>query len=279
MGNEDGSQNLSLRFWGVRGSIPTPVAENLGFGGNTACIELRSDRRIVAIDAGTGARSLGVALDREFQDRALRLSLLLTHFHWDHIQGFPYFAPLYRPSNDISIYAGRPAEEIRALLTGQMAHPYFPVQFDLVSSVSQFVELPPSGLDLADVAVRPFPLQHPQGATGFRIEWNGRVVVHAFDTEHGNPLLDRTIREYAENADILIYDAQFTPYEYQTKRGWGHSTWEQGVRIARECNVKRLMLFHHDPGHDDSCLMDIERQARSQFENTDAAREGSEIRL
>lgn len=273
------SSGLKLRFWGVRGSIPTPVAENLGFGGNTACIELRTEQGIVAIDAGTGARNLGVALEREFQNRTLALSLLLTHFHWDHIQGLPYFAPLYKASNNIAIYAGRPADEVRGLLTGQMATPYFPVQFDFVTSVSRFVELPAAGIDIAGLRVRPFPLYHPQGATGFRIEWNGCAIVHACDTEHGDPVLDKTIREYSQNADLLIYDAQFTPNEYQTKKGWGHSTWEEAVRIARECKVKRLVLFHHDPGHDDTCLTEMERQARSQFENTDAAKEGGEICL
>lgn len=268
-----------LKFWGVRGSIPTPTLENLGFGGNTACIELRSRGGILIIDGGTGARKLGVCLEEELPQRSLTLHLLLTHFHWDHIQGLPFFAPLYDSGNQIMIYSGRPADEVTGILGGQMSNPYFPVGFGFMSAVRSFVQLRDGGERAATVVVHPFPLNHPQGATGFRIEVDGTVITHASDVEHGDPKLDGILREYAQNADVLIYDAQYTPEEYERKKGWGHSTWLEATRVARECNVGRLILFHHDPGHDDTCMREIVRHAQEEFENTDAAEEGMEIAL
>ena len=160
-----------------------------------------------------------------------------------------------------------------------MTNPYFPVRFDLLGATRHFVALPDRGRQNPAVAVRPFPLHHPQGATGFRIEVDGAVITHASDLEHGDQKFDRIVREYAQNADVLIYDAQYTPEEYQGKRGWGHSTWLEATRVARDCGVKRLILFHHDPNHDDNCLEGIQSEARRHFENTDAAKEGVQICL
>jgi phosphoribosyl 1,2-cyclic phosphodiesterase len=270
---------MRLKFWGVRGSIPTPTPDHLAFGGNTACIEVRSGGQLFVIDGGTGARELGLCLNQEFSQRDLKINFLLSHFHWDHIQGLPFFAPLYRSGNDVTFYSGRPAEQVRDILEGQMTNPYFPVNFEFLSASRSFIDffgVPPK---IGLVAIHPFPLNHPQGATGYRIEVDGSVITHASDLEHGNPEFDRLLREYAQNADILIYDSQYTPEEYESKKGWGHSTWLEAVQVARECRVGRLILFHHDPGHDDDCLTTIESQARGLFENTDAAREGWELSL
>jgi len=149
----------------------------------------------------------------------------------------------------------------------------------MLPAIREFVSVPSEGVTYGNLKILPFPLNHPQGATGYRLESEGAVVVHASDLEHGNAELDSVLREYARDADVLIYDSQYTPQEYETKKGWGHSTWMEGVRVAREANVKRLVLFHHDPGHTDSFLDTLVDEARSHFPNTDAAQEGWTIRL
>ena len=270
---------IRLKFWGVRGSIPVAAYDFLGCGGNTTCIEIRVNDSILIIDAGTGIRRLGIELQRELAGSKLGVDLLLTHFHWDHIQGLPFFAPLYSPESEVRFYSTRPANQLRDLLEGEMAHPYFPVDFELLPAKRSFIDLNKDPIQRPHVRVLPFPMNHPQGATGFRIEAGNRIITHASDLEHGNPEFDKILREHAQDSDVLIYDAQFTPEEYPMRKGWGHSTWLEATRVARECNVKRLILFHHDPGHEDAMMVDIVTQARKCFEKTQAAQEGMEIIL
>jgi phosphoribosyl 1,2-cyclic phosphodiesterase len=270
---------VRLKFWGVRGSIPVAAYDFLGCGGNTACVELRVNDTILIIDAGTGIRRLGIELQRELVGSKLGVDLLLTHFHWDHIQGLPFFAPLYSPDSAVRFYSTRPADQLRELLEGEMSHPYFPVNFELLPAKRSFIDLSKAPLQLPDVSVHPFPMNHPQGATGFRIEAGSAVITHASDLEHGDPVFDKTLREHAQDADVLIYDAQFTPDEYPLRKGWGHSTWLEATRVAQECNVKRLILFHHDPSHEDAMMIDIVARARKHFEKTHAAQEGMDIIL
>ena len=271
------SFRLQLKFWGVRGSIPTPQPDNLGFGGNTTCLEIRlPNREIVIIDGGSGLRYLGLSLMREFPNQKLALRILMTHFHWDHIQGIPFFAPLYLADNEISFYSDRPAERLRDILEGQMSSPYFPVRFEHLAAKRQFFQIDPE-LRVGDLNIRSFQMNHPQGASGYRLERNGAVIVHASDLEHGDPKFDRILREQAQNADILIYDAQYTPEEYASKQGWGHSTYVEAARTARDANVKQLILFHHDPGHDDRFMEHLVAEARKHFENTEAAVQGRQI--
>lgn len=274
----DNSQ-VRLKFWGVRGSIPVPAPDCLGYGGNTACLELRIGDEIFVIDAGTGARKLGLQLQNEARATNLRINLLLTHFHWDHIQGIPFFEPLYWTANTVAFHSCHPEEKLRKILEGEMTNPYFPVNFELLAARREFVDLSGGPLRRDGVCVYPFPMNHPQGATGYRMEAAGKVITHASDLEHGDAALDKTLRDYAQNADVLIYDAQYTPEEYSSHKGWGHSTWLEATRVARDCNVKRLVLFHHDPGHDDAAMKNIECDARQHFENTGAAKEGLEIVL
>lgn len=271
---------LQLTFWGVRGSIPTPAPENLGYGGNTTCLELRlPNDEVVVIDGGTGARQLGLSLLQRFSRNANDIHFLMTHFHWDHIQGIPFFAPLYSPANRVVFHSSRSPAEVLDILEGQMTHPYFPVKFELLAAKREFVQITQEPLTYGDLTVRAFPLNHPQGATGFRLESHGAVIVHACDHEHGNAKLDQTLREYSEGADVLIYDAQFTPDEYPSKAGWGHSTWLEGVKVARDAGVKQLILSHHDPSHSDDMLRGMLDEAKAEFENTALAQERWTIHL
>ena len=271
------SSALRLKFWGVRGTIPTPAASHLGYGGNTTCLEARSSEGVIMIDAGTGCRNLGAHLQEEFAGASLKLHVLMTHFHWDHIQGLPHFAPLYSPTNQVIFHSSHPPEQIRQILEGQMSHPYYPISLHYPPAQKDFVDICSTPFRHFGMAAHPFPLEHPQGATGYRIESNGKVITHASDFEHGHDKLDKTLREFAQNADVLVYDAQYTPKEYVSKKGYGHSTWLEATRVARDSHVDRLILFHHDPNHDDQCMTEIVKEARRYFENTDAAKEGLEI--
>lgn len=267
-----------LTFWGVRGSIPTPRPQCLGYGGNTACLELQlPSGEILIFDGGTGVNGLGDSLMRRANGECMRLNFFLTHFHWDHIQGIPFFAPLYSPRNEVTFYSFPDAGHTREVLEGQMSVPYFPVNFAFLPAKRNFERTTDRSLEFSGTHVRAFPMNHPQEAYGYRVEYEGSVLVFASDLEHGNPELDQVLRREAEGADVLIYDAQFTPEEYESRRGWGHSTWLEATRVAREVGAKRLILFHHAPEHLDSTMDEILRRAREHFPNTEIAKEQAHI--
>lgn len=265
---------MHVRLWGVRGSTPTPQMENLAYGGNTACVEVRSaSGSLIIIDGGTGIRNLGQSLIGEFRQQKMSVHVFLSHYHWDHIQGIPFFLPLYRPDNDLTFYAAAELGPVSERLAGQMSKPYFPVSLD-VAAPRNFVDIDQPEIRVGDLRVRPFPMNHPQGAYGYRVEADGSALVYASDLEHGHPRLDRVLREFAEGADLLIYDSQYTPEEYEKHKGWGHSTWLEAGRAAGDARVRQLLLFHHDPWHNDQFLLETGRRARSGFENTLVAAEG-----
>ncbi len=268
---------LVLRFWGVRGSVPAPQPENLGFGGNTPCLEVRfRNGPPLIFDSGTGIRRLGLALLEEHS--AGRAHLFLTHFHWDHIQGIPFFSPLYSPRWQLTFYSALRPSALQRILDRQMKSPYFSAG-SAVRAERRYLQLRSGGVRFGDLRVRPFPLRHPDGAVGYRIDWPRGSIVYASDHEHGSAVHDAALRQHARGADILIYDAQYTPDEYARHEGWGHSTWLEGTRLVRHAQARRLILFHHDPQHDDCAVSDIEAEARTQFRNTIAAREGWSVTL
>jgi phosphoribosyl 1,2-cyclic phosphodiesterase len=270
---------LAVELWGVRGSTATPEAGNLRYGGNTTCISIRSaagDRIIV--DAGTGIRRLGRHLPDESSSTP-EINLFLTHFHWDHIQGLPFFAPLIQSNSRVCFHAGVAADETRLRLERQMSSPFFTLPFDAVAGRCGFAQMTDAPLRCGKLAVQAFPLNHPQGAWGYRVEADGAVVVIATDLEHGHTTLDKVLREHSAGADLLIYDAQYTEAEYSARVGWGHSTPHEAAAVAAAAGVKQLLLFHHDPNHDDQKMDEIVAETRTWFAATGAAQEGETIKL
>jgi len=267
---------MDIRFWGVRGSIASPGSETASVGGNTSCIEVRCGEQRIVLDAGTGLRSLGNALLRE--GSSLSLTLLLSHFHWDHIQGLPFFVPAYMPQTKLTIVGSSDGRHsLRDKLSRQMTEPHFPVQLDDLSAALTYQEARPGQrFDVGDVHVRVARLNHPGGVFAYRIEHGGQSLVYATDTEH-YACVDPTLRALAQGADVLVYDAQYTPDEYQTKVGWGHSTYLAGTELAKSAGARQLVLFHHDPQRTDEGVAAIEQTAKQLFPNTVAAREGMVI--
>ncbi len=271
------SPAMEVRIWGARGSVPTPIMENLRVGGNTSCVEVRAATgESYILDAGTGIRLLGLARGQS-ETPQRDLHIFLTHFHWDHLQGLPFFTPLYSARNRITFHSACPAAELQQVLQGQMSNPYFPVRFDLVAAELRFEQLRGSAARFGEVQISSFPLHHPGGACGYAIEAGGARVVYATDHEHGDERADAGLMAAARNADVLIYDAQFTPEEYAAHKGWGHSTWLEATGLAEAACVKHLVLFHHDPGHSDEEMQRIVEQARERFPNTSLAIEGESI--
>jgi len=273
---------MYLRFWGVRGSTPTPQRQNLRYGGNTSCVELRTRDGIFVFDCGTGFRLLGQELRREFRKRPISARVFLSHYHWDHIQGIPFFTPLYSRENQFTFHSFRSSEtDVQRAIEEQMANPYFPVHMTAMQARRQFLEIgDEEKFTFGGVRICCNRLNHPQGCLGYRVECNGKVIVYATDNEPGDPSGDQNVRALAQGADVFVYDSQYTPHEYKTeKRSWGHSTWEEAVKISREAGVKRLVLFHHDPDHDDNQIDSILRNARRRFKAAVAAKEGLLIKV
>ena len=269
---------ITIRFWGVRGSIASPGEHTVRTGGNTPCVEVRCGDETLILDAGTGLRPLGERMLREGRREA---TVLLSHLHWDHIQGLPFFLPAWIPGHRLT-FAGTPGLE-RAL-DAQMQPPCFPVRLGDMKAEKAFTPIESGGaITVGPATVRAQALNHPGGVLGYRIEAGGRSVVYATDTEH-YACPDPHLVALAGGADVLIYDAMYTEDEYggrsgPTKVGWGHSTWEAGVAVADAAGVERLVLFHHDPQRTDAGVDAIERDAAMARPGTIAAREGDAIRL
>jgi phosphoribosyl 1,2-cyclic phosphodiesterase len=266
---------LSVRFLGVRGSIPSPGPLTMA-GGNTACVEVTAGDTRIILDAGSGLRTLG---DERMRHGPRHSTILLSHLHWDHVCGLPFFTPIYVPGHRVEIASGPNGvmpihDAIRALFRA----PFFPVDFADIAGQVSVRELPATDrFTIGDITITMARLNHPDPVYGFRLDHGGHAIVYATDTEHF-ACVDPTLKRLAAGADILIYDAQYTPDEYPGKVGWGHSTWQAGADLARAAGVPQLVLFHHDPGRTDAQLAAIEAEAHAHLPGTIAAREGLVLR-
>ena len=275
-----------LSFWGVRGSTPTVDPATWRYGGNTPCLEVQApDGTQFILDCGTGLRMLGNRWVGPHGTKAAEAHIFVTHYHWDHIQGIPFFAPLYAESNRFHFYSFRSRflgpDSLKQVFETQMAHPYFPVDISAMSAARKFSEMSDGDqYEISATKVTARWLNHPQGCLGFRLETPAGAIVYATDNEPGVPKLDKSLLELAAGADILINDAQFSPEQLATTRkGWGHSSWLEGVKLAKEAGAKHLVLFHHDPDSSDKVVDETLRKARDNFESVYAALEGMVMTL
>jgi phosphoribosyl 1,2-cyclic phosphodiesterase len=271
---------MYVRFWGVRGSTPTPQPENMRYGGNTPCVEVRRNGQLYVFDCGTGFRNLGKHLAADSSGVPIQAHLFISHFHWDHIQGIPFFQPLYAAENRFFFHSSSRNHGFREALEGQMVEPYFPVQMSRMAAQRKFYGLGEGRVEFDGCRLETHWLNHPQGCLGFRLETPEGILVYATDNEPDHSRFDISLRKLSEGADLLIYDSQYLPDDYASNRqGWGHSHWREAVKVAQESSARQLLLFHHDPDLSDTQIDSAVSQARDFHADVCAASEGMEITL
>lgn len=298
---------MHLKFWGTRGSISTPGKQTVRYGGNTPCIEVRlNNNELIILDAGTGIRNLGEALMED--GSSIKASILISHPHWDHIQGFPFFKPAFISGNEFTIYGGETDKvTLQKMISDQMNKVYFPIQLNELKATLKFRRIGEEDFTVADARVKSIYVNHPSFALGYRISQRGKSIVYISDNEPFDRRVAQSVRnvekmivdkysratgdpnerifDFVRNADVLIHDATYTPEEYVDRVGWGHSHYLFTLKVAAEGNVKRLVLFHHDPSHSDEKVDDILRTCKKEIRNRRykfecmAATEGVELVL
>jgi phosphoribosyl 1,2-cyclic phosphodiesterase len=275
-------EGIEVRFWGVRGTRAVPGPSTLRYGGNTSCVELRCGNEHLVLDAGTGITALGDALDPLAPPR--NWHLFLSHTHHDHINGFPFFWPAYGDRHSIQLWAGhllRRQTRLRDVLAHLMHEPYFPMPLERMHACRAFHDFE-AGDELRPgrgIRVLTAPLNHPGGATGYRIEYRGRSVCYVTDVEHREGQLDPVVLELIQGSDLVIYDSTFTDEEYPRLRGWGHSTWQEGVRLCEAAGAGRLVLFHHHASRSDDALDALAADVDRPRPGSLVAREGLALRV
>ena len=296
--SQGGDLAVSVRFWGVRGSIPSPGLETTHYGANTSCLEVRADKQILILDAGSGLRPLGVALEEEFAASGFEATLLISHTHWDHIQGLPFFVSAYSARNRIRILTP-PAKrgQIERALQNQMEPIHFPVRFASLAGIAGIDELPAKGKTIGDVRVRAVNLNHPGGCAAYRLDVDGVSIGYLPDHEPYHSMTrtaapsaeakasKRELAAFIRDCDLLILDTQYDETEYPHRVGWGHGCVVDSVALAVAAEVRELVLFHHDPAHTDGKIAQMLTRAEELLNQAQspmtlrAAREGDDIRL
>ena len=270
---------MSVRFWGVRGSIPCPGPNTVRYGGNTSCVEVRCGNDRLVFDAGSGLRLLGLALAEE--NGPTDIDLFLSHSHIDHLIGLPFFVPAFVKGNRLRLWAGnlKAAGGVQETVRKLMSYPLFPIEIEAAQGKIEFNDFEPGAVltPRPDIKVMTTPLNHPGGATGYRVEYGGRAMAYITDTELNAGEMDPALLELARDASIVIIDTTYTDEELPEHVGWGHSSWQQAVRLANEAGVGKLFLFHHDPEHDDDEMDRIAAAAAKARPGTVVAKEGFSI--
>lgn len=277
------SSEFVIQFWGVRGSIPTPGNQTARYGGNTSCVEMRVGGKRLIFDGGSGLHMLGRHLLKQMP---LEAYMFFTHYHWDHIQGVPFFSPAYNAGNCFHIHGAVPDNQIsmKQHFIDRVLHPNSPVPLGGMKADLKFYDLVPGdAIAIDDITIETGPLNHPNGAMGYRVTWQGHSVFYCTDTEHFPDRMDENVLHLARDADYLIYDSMYTDEEYNNpkspKVGWGHSTWEEGVKISEAANVKHFVKFHHEPGHNDDYLDQLKEKLLAVSPGAVLAQEGMIIKV
>ena len=274
-----GSDGLSVRFWGTRGSIPVPGPDTVIFGGHTCCVEIKLGDRLFMVDAGSGFEAAGRVLAGQVTER---VDLLLSHLHHDHVAGLPFFAPVLSGRCSLNIHCGNlGGQTARAALHRMFSPPLFPVALDDLPAQICHV-----GFEAGEVLrfedgtqIATCPLRHPGGATGYRFDYRGRRVCYVSDIEHEDDGPDHDVVQFCEGADLVIYDAMFLEDEYELHRGWGHSTWQAGVALCRAAGARSMAAFHHHKRHDDAMLASIDADLAAALPGSFVARDGQSLVL
>jgi len=284
-----------LKFWGVRGSIPTPGPSTTRYGGNTSCLEIRNEDQLMILDAGSGLRNLGNTLMG--LGGAVKAHVFITHMHWDHIQGIPFFTPAYIPGNSITFLgADEPERSLKNIISGQMEPTYFPIELEDMGANLEFKNLSEDKYSIDDISFETLYVNHPGNSLGYKFKVNGKIIVYISDNEPFTPLENSSeemlgedgnqkIIDFVRDADILVHDAQYTESEYEAHRTWGHSPFTFTVDLAVQANVNQLILFHHDPLHSDEKVDEILTAARERAKHSGsnlkilAAQEGLELSI
>jgi phosphoribosyl 1,2-cyclic phosphodiesterase len=275
---------MEVRFWGVRGSVASSGSNVARIGGNTSCLEVVSKGHRLILDAGTGIRGLGETLVAQ---QPVKATMLFSHLHWDHVQGFPFFTPAYLPNSELVLYGpGVDGEQqLRSVLSKQMEPPNFPVPLSTMHAKMEFRSAKHHQvIESGPFQVTPFELPHPQGCMGYHIEAEGKRLAYCTDVELTLEALNQDVGSLLEGVEALVLDGQYTPDEYEgkvgpPKKGWGHSTMIEAARIAKATNAQRLLLFHHDPSRSDDQVEAMAEEARGIFSLAEPAREGKRIAL
>ncbi len=268
-----------VRFWGVRGSVPVSGPTTCRYGGNTPCLEIRCGDRIIMLDAGSGAFLLGESLQ---ENQTGEIDILFTHCHYDHIEGAPFFKPVHMAGWKVRYWSGHQFGKMTTadMIKDYMRQPYFPVGPEVFGADASFHDFKPkSELDLGDgIKIKTHPLNHPDGAVGYRVEYDGRSICYITDMEHVGDTPDKGLCDFIQDAGILIYDAMYEDEEFEKFIGFGHSTWQEGARISQRCNIHQYVAFHHQPCHDDSKLDLVSIALEKMRPGSVLAQEGAVIR-